>query len=89
MHGNSSQLVTLIAELGAGLSDLLRPQGGHATGVKAQRIKGRTIGAGETAEHAFKALVEVLLLLVGDVLADLGADGSHRISAGSKSRQVA
>ena len=92
MHCDCGQLVTLIAQQRLSLGDVTRRQCGGS--ISRLTVNGQTkesSGAGGGAKGAkdtSKAGQKVLLTLVGNIVSDFGANGSHGIGASSQSSQV-
>ena len=78
----------MVTQQRTSLSHLTGTKGSHAAQVKRQRSKCSAGVGGQTAKHAFEAFDQILLPLVGHIGGNLGADGSHGVSAGGKGSQV-
>ena len=91
VHGDSGELFTLITQQGLGFDNLTRAKNSWGVAgctVNSQtRISSRAVVI-DSAEHASQTGQQILLTLVGDVISDLGANGSHGIRTRSQSSQI-
>jgi hypothetical protein len=92
VHDDGAEALGVFEEEGLGGGDLTGAEVGfaRASGVDAEGSEGGAgVGGAESAEDPFQGGDHVLLLLVGDVVGHLGADGAHGVRTSGEAGEVA